>query len=60
MADAVGSNNSNLDLNGLFKRVYADKTENIIPDGKKVMNLIKFLPKNKQPGQDYNQSIILG
>lgn len=60
MADFPGSNNSQLDLNGLFKKVYADKTENIIPDGKKVMNLIKFLPKNKAPGQDYNQSIILG
>jgi hypothetical protein len=34
--------------------------ENIIPQNLKVTNLIKFLPKNKSTGADYNQAIILG
>jgi hypothetical protein len=59
MANFPGSNDI-VELNGLFKKVYADKLENIIPDGKKVVNLIKFLPKNKATGADYNQAIILG
>lgn len=57
MADFPGSNNSALVLDGLFKKVYADKLENIIPDGKKVVNMIKFMTKAKQTGSDYNQAI---
>lgn len=37
-------------LNGLFKEVYADKLEHLIPEGVKVYNLIKFAQRNKQPG----------
>lgn len=37
-------------LNGLFKEVYADKLENLIPDGVKLMNKIKFMSKDKQQG----------
>ncbi len=59
MANSPGSNDI-VAIDGLFKKVYGDKTENIIPDGKKVVNLIKFLPKSKQTGRDYNQAIILG
>lgn len=46
-------------LNGLFKQVYADKLEDLIPDGVKLMNLIKFNSKDKT-GDKYNQPIILG
>jgi hypothetical protein len=46
-------------LNGLFKQVYADKLENLIPDGVKLMNLIKFNSKEKT-GDKYNQPVILG
>lgn len=47
-------------LNGLFKESYADKLENLIPDGVKLMNKIKFASKEKQPGNLYNQPVILG
>lgn len=46
-------------LNGLFKQVYADKLANLIPDGVKLMNLIKFNSKDKT-GDKYNQPVILG
>lgn len=46
-------------FDGLFKKVYADKLENIIPVGKKVAEMIKFLQKNKT-GESYNQAITLG
>lgn len=59
MANYTGSNDITV-IDGLFKKVYSERLENIIPDGKKVVNMIKFLPKNKATGQDYNQAIILG
>jgi hypothetical protein len=43
-------------LNGLFKTVYADKLERLIPDGKKVLQMIKFASKDKMPGGAYQQS----
>lgn len=47
-------------LNGLFKETYADKLENLIPDGVKLLNKIKFMSKDKQPGNLYHQPVILG
>lgn len=47
-------------LNGLYKKVYDGKLENLIPDGVKLLNAIKFVKKEKRPGADYNQSVILG
>jgi len=47
-------------LNGLFKEAYADKLENLIPDGVKLLNKIKFASKDKQPGNLYHQPVILG
>lgn len=41
-------------LNGLFKEAYADKLKELIPDGVKLLNKIKFLPKDKQPGNLYH------
>jgi len=53
-------NNGVGNLNGLFKETYADKLKELIPDGVKLMNMIKFMPKDKQPGNLYNQPVILG
>lgn len=47
-------------LNGLFKEAYADKLELLIPDGVKLLNKIKFMAKDKQPGNLYHQPVILG
>ena len=47
-------------LNGLFKEAYADKLENLIPEGLKLYKQIAFLPKEKQPGNLYHQPVILG
>ena len=41
-------------LNGLFKEVYADKMKELIPDGVKILNMIKFMSKDKQPGNLYH------
>ena len=47
-------------LNGLFKETYADALKELIPDGVKLLNKIKFLSKDKQPGNLYHQPVILG
>lgn len=47
-------------LNGIFKDRYADKLENLIPDGVKALNMIKFGAKGKTLGNLYNQPVILG
>jgi hypothetical protein len=47
-------------LNGFFKETYADKLEELIPDGVKLLNKIKFMAKDKQPGNLYHQPVILG
>lgn len=47
-------------LNGFFKNTYAKKLENLIPDGVKLLNKIPFLPHASQPGNLYNQPVILG
>lgn len=47
-------------LNGFFKETYANKLENLIPDGVKLLNKIKFMAKDKQPGNLYHQPVILG
>lgn len=47
-------------LNGLFKESYADKLELLIPDGVKILNRIKFMSKDKQPGNLFHQPVILG
>lgn len=53
-------NNTAGTLNGFFKESYADKLAELIPDGVKVMQKIKFLAKDKQPGNLYHQPVILG
>lgn len=44
----------------LFKNTYADKMEELVPDGVKLLNRIKFLPKDKNPGNTFNCPIVLG
>jgi hypothetical protein len=41
-------------LNGLFKQTYADKMKELIPDQVKLMNMVKFMEKSKQPGDLYH------
>ena len=47
-------------LNGMFKEVYADKIENLIPDGVKLYNLIPFAKESKALGNLYHQPVVLG
>jgi hypothetical protein len=57
----MADNNNNLTtLNGLFKRVYADKMKELIPDGVKLLNQIPFVAKDKQNGSLYIQPVVLG
>jgi len=53
-------NNTVGNLNGLFKEVYADKLKELIPDMVKLLNMIKFMAKDKQPGNLYHQPVVLG
>jgi len=47
-------------LNGLFKDVYADKLENLIPEGTKLMQKIPFSSRKKELGSLYHQPVVLG
>lgn len=47
-------------LNGLFKEVYADKIENLIPEGTKFMQRVPFSARKKELGSLYHQPVILG
>lgn len=58
MADSPGANSA-ATLNGLFKETYADKMERLIPDGKKILERVKFISKEKQPGNAYHQPVVL-
>lgn len=53
-------NNSVGTLNGFFKETYANKLELLIPDGVKLLNKIKFMAKDKSPGNLFHQPVILG
>lgn len=47
-------------LNGFFKEVYAEKLHELIPEGLKLVNLIKFIAKDKMGGNLFHQPVILG
>jgi hypothetical protein len=47
-------------LNGMFKESYASKLQELIPDGVKLYNRIKFMPKERQPGNNFHQPLVLG
>lgn len=55
----MAANNTFTSLNALFKQVYADKVQNLVPDGVKLYKMIKFEQKSKL-GNSYNQPVILG
>lgn len=55
----MAANNTFDSLNALFKQVYADKIQNLIPDGVKLYKMVKFEQKTKL-GNSYNQPVILG
>lgn len=59
MATATGANTITT-LNGLFKETYADKLENLIPDGVQLLNMIPFVEQEAQPGNLYHQPVVLG
>lgn len=52
-------NNNMQTLNGFFKELYADKVKNLIPEGLKVHNRVKFLQGDKL-GNFYHFPVILG
>ena len=60
MALSNASANKYGDMNALFKEVYADKVKELVPDGVKILNLIDFMAKDKQPGNFYHQPVVLG
>jgi hypothetical protein len=60
MAAYPGANTFADSLNANFKIVYADKIENLIPDGVKLTNRISFSGREAQLGNLYSQPLILG
>ncbi len=56
----MAQNNTAATLNGLFKEVYADKLENLIPDGVKLLKAIPFAKKQQTLGNLYHQPVVLG
>lgn len=50
----MAANNTAATLNGLFKEVYADKLENLIPDGVKLLTRIPFAKKQAVLGNLYH------
>lgn len=56
----MAGENTVLTLNGLFKEVYADKIENLIPEGTKFMQKVPFSARKKELGSLYHQPVILG
>jgi len=53
-------NNTVGNLNGLFKETYDSKLNLLIPDGVKLLNMIKFGSKEKMPGNLFHSPVILG
>lgn len=51
---------STLDLNGLYKQVYANKLETLIPACSILYKGVQFTPRDKSPGGFYHQPVILG
>ena len=49
--------NTTTTLNGLFKEIYADKIENLIPDGVKLLKLVPYIEAAKEIGNLYHQPV---
>jgi hypothetical protein len=48
-------NNDFQTMNTIFKEAYAERVKDLIPDGVKLLNMIKFTAADKQPGNLYHQ-----
>lgn len=46
-------------LNGLFKEQYADKLMTLVPDGVKLLKMVKFIESSKELGRFYHQPVLL-
>lgn len=46
-------------LTGLFKEVYGDEQINLVPDNAKLQKKIKFVSRDKELGNKYNQNVIV-
>jgi len=46
-------------LDGMFKRLYADESQNLIPEGHRLIKEIEFM-KDQKLGDAYHQHVILG
>lgn len=46
-------------LTGLFKEVYGDEVNNLIPDASKLQKIIPFVSRDKELGNIYHQPVIL-
>lgn len=55
----MSGSNTVATLNGLFKEVYADKIENLIPDGVKLLKLVPYVEAAKEIGNLYHQPVQL-
>lgn len=55
----MSGSNTTTTLNGLFKEVYADEIENLIPDGVKLLKLVPFIESAKEIGNLYHQPVQL-
>lgn len=47
-------------LNGLFKDTWAKQLKDLQPDSSKLLTMINFAPKGEQPGNLFNQPVVLG
>jgi hypothetical protein len=45
-------------LDGLFKEVYADRLENLIPDNARLISMVNFSERDRE-GNKYNQPVVL-
>lgn len=46
-------------LSGLFKEVYGDSVENLIPEAAKIIRQVPFVQKDKEIGNKYHQPVIV-
>jgi len=53
---ATGAHNTTK-LEGLFKEVYGDKVENLVPECAKLVKLVKFEGREKELGNKYHQPV---
>jgi hypothetical protein len=55
----AASPNTVATLNGLFKTVYGDSVENLIPDGVMLLNMVPMIPAAQRLGKDFRFPVIV-